>query len=405
MAFLGGFFISFTLLAQQDIVLKGIVRDKESGEAMPYATVGIYGKAIGTVTNEKGEFRLILAPYLADDSLCVSSIGYGTFKGAVRDLRKISNLDIELSPQTTVLNEIVVSGEKVTATRILEKAIERIKKNYPVKPFELDGYYRDYLKKNNDYVSLLEAAVTVQDPGFNKPESRSKVKINQIRLSPDYDENFNKYCSKAKDDTVKRILEGFSPFVNGNEFTNMKANNPIRNYNNDIPMIGSFDQFFNKNLKFDLSYKTEVNGKEIYVIKFEPSDQFRYNYVQAFGEIYIREEDYAILKFSFNYYISLFREKKKIYQLNVEYKDYNGKMFLNYLSFVNYFKIFTGDEIAELYQYREFFVNDIHYPDFTPLKQSEIIDNSVPLNKYPIKSDPDFWNHYNIVLQEQPFIN
>ena len=170
-------------------------------------------------------------------------------------------------------------------------------------------------------------------------------------------------------------------------------------------MIGVFSQFYNKNLRFDISYKTELNGRDVYVIKYGPSDPSRYQYVQAFGEIYVRAEDYAILKFSFNYFISLLDGKKKIYQLNIEYREYTGKMFLNYISYVNYFKIYTGDEIAELQQYREFFVNDIKYPDFKPLHDSECIDPSTPLSEYKIKSVPGFWDNYNTVLQEKPLIN
>ena len=403
--FLIGLHTCIPVFAQQNIVLAGTVHDKDTGLGLPFAHVGICGKAIGTVSNEKGEFKLTLELYLGADTLCVSSIGYETFQGAISDLRNIKYINIDLAAQSTYLSEVVVSGDRITARRILEKAVDRIRKNCPVKPFLLDGYYRDYLKKNNEYVSLLESALTVQDPGFNKSESKSKVKINQIRLSPNYIENFKKYCTKEKDDSIKQILEGFSPFVHGNEFTNMNSNNPIRNFNSDIPMIGTFSQFYMKNLKFDISYKTEVDGKDIYVIKFEPLEQFKYQYVQAFGEVFVREEDFAILKFSFNYYISLFREKKKIYQLDVEYREYEGEMFLNYMSFVNYFKIYTGDEIADIYQYREFFVNDIHYPKFIPVKDDEVIDNSIPLKDYNMKSNPDFWNNYNVVLQETPLIN
>lgn len=400
-----GIIACMPVFGQNNIILKGVVRDKATGKGMPFAHVGICGKAIGTVSNENGEFKLNLAPYLALDTLCVSSIGYGTYQGLISDLEKIDYINIELESQDMVLSEVIVSGEKITARRVLAKAIERIKKNFPVKPFVLDGYYRDYLKRGQDYISLLESAISVEDPGFKKPESRSRVRINQIRLSPDYIKDFEKYCTKNPDDTVKQILEGFSPFVNGNEFTNMRENNPIRNFSTDIPMVGAFNQFYMKNLKFEIAYKTEVNGKEVYVIKFEPSDEFKYNYVQAFGEVYIRTDDYAIMKFTFNYYVSLFREKKKIYELDVEYREYEGKMFLNYMSFENYFKIYTGDEIAELYLYREYFVNDIHYPRFTPIKENDFIDNSVPLKDYKMKSDPDFWNNYNIVLQEKPLKN
>ena len=399
------FFISVIahtwVFSQQNIILKGVVKDT-TGAGVPFAHVGICGKAIGTVTNENGEFQLILASYLAHDTLCVSSIGFGTFQGPIAEVRKNKFITIRLIPEVRILGELIVSGEKITAKKILENAISRIKKNYPVRPFILDGYYRDYLKKDNDYVSFLESAVSLEDPGFNKAGSKAKLRINQIRFNPKYEANFEKYCTKAKSDTVKEIMEGFSPFINGNEFTNLMYNNPIRNYNQDIPIIGVFNQFYMKNLKFELSYNMDENGKEVYVISFEPVDSLHYKYVQVFGEIYVRTVDYAILKFSYNYYVSLFRERKKLYQLDVEYRGMDGKMFLKYISFINYFKIYTGDEIAELYQYREFFVNDIHYPKFTPFKDDEIISNNEPLHEFKMKSDPDFWNNYNMVLLEKP---
>ncbi|HLF33374.1 MAG TPA: hypothetical protein VI583_03995, partial [Cyclobacteriaceae bacterium] len=304
-----------------------------------------------------------------------------------------------------MLNEIIVSDDRITARRLISNAVERIDKNCPNKPFVIEGYYRDYLKKEDDYISFLESALTVQDPGINKPDSKTKVRVNQVRFNKNYIENFRKYCKKDESDTIKEIMEGFSPFVNGNEFTNMKSNNPIRNHSTEIPIVGLFDQFYMSNLKFEIAYNISVDGRRVYVIHFEPSEMFKYHYVQVVGEVYIREDDYAILKFEYKYFLSLFREKKKLYELNVEYREYQGKMFLNYISFVNYFKIYTGDEIAELYQYREFFVNDIHFPKFESIREKEALDDTIPFHEYGMESDPDFWNNYNAVLLEKPFKN
>jgi hypothetical protein len=395
----------FYCRGQQNIVLQGTVRNENTGEAVPFAHIGICGKAIGTVSNENGEFRLNIMSYLAADTLCVSSIGFETFMAPVAGFGSRSGISILLFPQTEILNEVIVSGEKITARRVLAKAIERISKNCPSRPFILEGYYRDYLKKDNDYISFLESAISVQDPGINKPESRTRVRLNQIRYNNHYIDNFLKYCVKDRSDTVKEIMEGFSPFVNGNEFTNMNANNPIRNHSTEIAIVGLFDRFYMSNLKFEIAYNTEVDEREVYVIKFQPTDLYRYHHVQVGGEVYIRAEDFAILKFEYNYYISLFRERKKLYELNVEYREFGNKMFLNYISFVNYFKIYTGDEIAELYQYREFFVNNIHYPKFDPIAEDEMLDSSRPLYEYRMEPDPGFWENYNAVLLEKPFKN
>jgi hypothetical protein len=380
--------------SQQNIVLKGNVLDKSTGEPVSFAHVGICGTPIGAISDENGVFQLSLVPYLSKDTLCVSSIGYETYQESISVLREMKNIKIELNPQTVYLNELVVAEGKVTARRVLEKAIDRISKNYPVKPFILNGFYRDYMKKNNEVISLLESDLSVQDPGFNKPDTKTRVRINRLTFNPGYADNFSKYCNKDKEDTIKEIMEGFSPFVNENEFTNMLSNNPIRNHSVDIPILGLFDRFYLSNLKLELAGYKEIGGREVYVIKFEPNEMFKYHYIQVFGEIYVRLDDYAIVKFNYNYYLSLTREKKKLYELTVEYRETQGKMFLNYLSFANYFKIYTGDEIAELYLYREFFVTDINYGKFEPVKDKEAIDNRIPFHMYNSAVDPQFWNNY-----------
>ena len=393
-------------LSQQNIALKGVVRDKSTGEPVSFAHVGICGSLIGTLSNENGQFQLNLVPFLSKDTLCISSIGYETYQEAIAVLRLIKNIKIELNPQTVYLNELVVAEGKITARRVLEKAIDRISKNYPTKPFILNGFYRDYMKKDNVFISRLESDISVQDPGFNKPDLKTKVWINHLTYNPLYIDNFRKYCHKDKADTVKEIMEGFSPYANENEFNNMKSNNPIRNHSIDIPIIGLFDKFYLNSLKFELAGYKEIDGKEVYVVKFEPNEMFKYYYVQVFGEIYIRLDDYAIVRFNYSYYLSLFKEKKKLYEVNVEYRESEGKMFLNYMSFVNYFKIYTGDEIAELYLYREFFVTDIIYGKFDPIKDREAIGNTIPFHEYKVPVDPGFWNDYNHQdLYERPLKN
>ena len=69
-----------------------------------------------------------------------------------------------------MLQEMVISDNKITGRRVLQKAIARIPYNYPNKPFQLDGYYRDYMKKDGHYISFLEGAISVFDPGFRKSD-------------------------------------------------------------------------------------------------------------------------------------------------------------------------------------------------------------------------------------------
>ena len=87
----------------------------------------------------------------------------------------------------------------------------------------------------------------------------------------------------------------------------------------------------------------------------------------------------------------------------MEYRDYKDKLFLKYISYVNFFKIYLGYEIGEISKYREFFVTDIHYPKFEAITKEESVNHTTPLHQLSIKEDPEFWNNYNLILQQKPY--
>ncbi len=395
-------FVFLGLKAQTNIIIQGKVINEENGEGVSFAHVGLCGKAVGTVSNLNGVFELKIAPYYLHDTVCFSAIGYKTAKIVAENLRNIDPLVINLSTEASILQDVIILDEKITGKRVLEKAIKRIGRNYARDPYVLHGYYRDYLRKNNEYISFLEGAFSVLDRGINKVEANSRIRIDQLRFSDNYIENYDTYLHKAENDTLKVLLEGVSPFFWGNEFSNMRYHNPIRNRFENVPFIGVFNDFYNSSYQFDIAYYTYLDEEEVYVIKFKPGELFKYHHVQAEGEIYVRVKDFAILKFNYNYYVSKFGDKRKWYELNLEYREYKDKLFLKYISYMNYFRIFTGFEIAELNQYREFFVIDIEYPEFEDIPEDETIDKSLPLHMHEAPNKMEFWNNYNVLLLEKP---
>ncbi|NNG28008.1 MAG: carboxypeptidase-like regulatory domain-containing protein, partial [Ignavibacteriaceae bacterium] len=84
-------------------IYSGQLIDKENGEPIPYANIGIIGKNIGTASNAAGWFKMELNSKYDNDTLCISSIGYeskeylvGDFKD---DMENIGQDKIELSPK------------------------------------------------------------------------------------------------------------------------------------------------------------------------------------------------------------------------------------------------------------------------------------------------------------------
>ena len=138
------------------------------------------------------------------------------------------------------------------------------------------------------------------------------------------------------------------------------------------------------------------------MIRFKPKAEYHYLHIKVNGEIYVRVRDHGILKFNYSFFVKDFDKDRKVYELNLEFRDYNGKLFLKYLSYVNFFKIYLGYEIGEISKYREFFVTDIHFPDFENIPKDKMMDRETPLHKIRVKEDPDFWNNYNVILQQTP---
>lgn len=388
-------------LAAQVIALKGEVVDAETGDPVSFAHVGICGKSIGAVANDNGEYIFNMPDYIGDDTLCASAIGYETFKIEVRVIKDLTSLKIELKPQVNVLNEVLIKDERITARRVIEKAIKRIRRNYPSATYIMEGYYRDYLKKNNEYISFLEGALAVRDPGFRKPVSKMVLQIHQLRNSKTYVKNFKDYVKDLGSDSTKILIHGVSPAFTGNEFSNMQSQNPIRNHAVSVPFIGVFDDFFKRSYSFQIEYYTKYNGKEVYVISIAPNENFRFTHVTIEGKLFIRTDNYAIVKFSYAYFVTQRLETKKWFELNQEYREVDGKMYLKYISYMNYFKLLTTEEVADFFLYREFFVNEVRFGPIDPMA-GPLIDNSRPLYQQNAPDDPEFWATYNRTLLEQP---
>jgi ferric enterobactin receptor len=94
---------------KKDFLLTGIVRDRESGEALPFANVGIKGTPMGTYTNADGFFTFLRVP--SDTAtIMVTYIGYKTGFVFMSPVVPVSNLLIEMEKLTQELKEVVIQG-------------------------------------------------------------------------------------------------------------------------------------------------------------------------------------------------------------------------------------------------------------------------------------------------------
>lgn len=88
--------------------VEGVVSDAETGEALPFVTIGIPGKGIGTVAQYDGHFTLRLDGAVAGDTIRISMIGFATEIRKAGDWMEGKEVRIALSPLDQQLEVLVV---------------------------------------------------------------------------------------------------------------------------------------------------------------------------------------------------------------------------------------------------------------------------------------------------------
>jgi hypothetical protein len=102
-----------TCFCRGQVLVQGLIKDSISGIPVPFASVGMQGKNIGTLSNELGKFTISIPAYAINDTLRFGSIGYKTRSIAVKDIAAKNNLVISLVAQATELKAVTVKAKKV----------------------------------------------------------------------------------------------------------------------------------------------------------------------------------------------------------------------------------------------------------------------------------------------------
>lgn len=104
-------FVLFAFSPHAQVLYTGTILDSASREVLEFANIGIPGKGVGTVSDEKGQFRLSVPDSLNKSEVQISLIGYKTLRMSSSALQKEGN--ILLSPSSVKLQEVVVKPKSV----------------------------------------------------------------------------------------------------------------------------------------------------------------------------------------------------------------------------------------------------------------------------------------------------
>ena len=359
----------------QDITISGKVTDAETKESLPFASVWIKGKTIGTITNAQGDFDFHIPAEFSNETLVISMLGYKDFESVVSSLNINEPLAIALENSLVLLNELVVR-DSLTGGDILQHALSRIEENYPMKPFLMEGFYRDIKKVGGTYISLLEAAVDIYDESYKRPRNQHKlregVRLREVRKSIGYENKFTSF------------------FDQDNLLEDLLLHNTIR-----YRQIEDREEMFTVMKRDRDSY---YNGNEIFVISYTG---------EYFLKIFVEKSDYSIihLEFEINGSDKIPGRKKNMasrftgIKKTIDFKRIEGKMYLNYISVtskVDWYDPKTNEVKFNTELFQQLLVNHV-IPNI-----DEKISSVEKMSNYGLQYQQGsynrkFWNKYNVI--------
>jgi hypothetical protein len=359
----------------QRITLSTRVVDKVTSEPLPFASVGIKGKSISTVTNLQGEFDFHIPVEYRNEILVISMLGYENFEAPLWSLLESKPISIGMDKSTTVLQEVVVS-DSLLGGEILKIALSRVEKNFPMEPFLLDGFYRDVKKVAGTSISLLEAAVKIYDENYAEPRNKSKlrerVKLVEVRKSLGYENRYNLFFHQ------RNLLE------------DLLLHNNIR-----YRQIDDDEGFFSSLKREPDSY---YNGHEIFVVSHTEDFYFK---------IFIDKENYAINHLEFEINGDNLERKRDLvskhvtYRKTIDFKSFDGKMFLNYITVTTKEKWYdeeTSEFRFETELQQHLLINEVNPRATNRITSTDKMKNyGLQFQDYPY--DKAFWDDYNVIKE------
>jgi hypothetical protein len=361
----------------QSVTITAHVQDAETREPLGFASVGIKGQPIGTISNANGDFDFHFPISLRNDTIVISMMGYKNYETVLGTLIDKEKIIIKLQKSEIVLQEIVVT-DTMTGGEVLMNALSRIEKNFPMKPFVLDAFYRDIKKVGGTYISLLEAAVKIYDDSYaeprNKHKLRERVRLIEVRKSLGYESKFTTYFDQAN------LLE------------DLLLENTVR-YRHIEP-----DEEFLKTLVREKN--SFFNDHEIYVIKSTADYNLR---------LFIDKEDFSIIHLEYQTALGsddIQRKKDLISKFvgskkSIDFKRINGKMYPSFMTMtttINWYDVKSGALKFETELIQQLMINNVDTRAKDGVGMTERMRNyglqyqDQPYNK-------DFWDKYNVIKE------
>lgn len=364
---------------QGAFTLSGQIIDATTGETAPYASVRVEKLGLGTVSNIDGNWSLRLPASAANAQLTVNYLGYKTQHLDIAQLPDRSVICLE--PSVYELKQVVVTPDK--KYEVLRAAWNAIPKNYPTRPTQTEGFYRETQRVNDSlFLYFNEAVLNVYKNTYKNNKNYGQIEVVKSRK---------------------------------NVFPGIDSINDVRFYGgphfpNDLDIVFSRWDFINpaafRNWDYELEGAFRTNDQYIYTVSFKHKTKPLSNYQ---GQIFIDGDTYAYLGFEFKRFgLASFTLKELpagmsyvsgTTNIKIGYVEQDG---LYFLSHINYRTngINTTSNIR-VYKDIEYVTTSIKTENVTPIPYDRQFDYTDILSIKADNYDQGYWKDYTILQESQ----
>jgi CarboxypepD_reg-like domain len=380
------FFISLCFGQNQSVaILRGVILNSSTGEAVSYATISLPANGINTMSNEEGHFIFKIPTDIKEDSFYVSHVGYKPVGINIRQ-SDTGFMTIKLQESFYQLPDVVVNP--INALDLVKKAIAKIPDNYPTTPFIMNGFYRMTGMNEKKIIDISEAVFEVYSEDFERKNKQFKL----IKSRIDRDESATAF--------------------NGNYL--ILGENPNTILHEDIVSeVNEHNLLNEERLKlYDFTFNgiADYNGREAYDIGFDQKDGVEES--NRKGKLFLDVNSLAFLEFDYGlspkgmkYWKprSLLGVKVKIMgnKVTVTYKKYGNKYYINHVQRTTQWHITGGKNLINfdpLIVKVDYLFTKIDTVDVKAFRKSEVLSNTESIeNQAKNKVDDNFWESYNLI--------
>lgn len=283
--------------------VSGIVRDANTGEPMPYASIIVKETKRSTVTNEKGIFEIPINSKAR--TLMVSCVGYE--KKEVPLSSGVQNLfDISLTPSVSELQEVVVHRKKYCKKDNPAVKFARLLRNTSGINDPLNEPFYSYDKYEKIVLALNEADSASLNSGLNKHMKALKnhVDTSEVTGKPvvpvslkekSSHVNYRKSPGSTKETVTGFNHEGLDDFADQESFQTFLEDvfREVNLYQNDIPLfqyrfVSPLSPIATDFYKFYLTDSLEIDGEKCIVLSCYPMNKATFGFI---GHIYVADND------------------------------------------------------------------------------------------------------------------